>query len=240
MANVLVNDASLADIAEAIREKNGTEETYKPAEMGDAVRAIESGGGVGIILKDFNSTGSPLTVDIRGLQSHYDNLKDDTLKQRFSGNLSYLCYNFGSGSTNGLYTQVVDAYLIDGLDKLPMNMFNYCTALKNIHGDLTEVATLGNNCFAFCVSLTELPYMPSLNKLDNTVFNSCTGLTRIKLYKTPSNSSNISNSAFVNCKNITDIYVPWSEGEINNAPWGAVNATVHYNTAYDENNEPIV
>lgn len=44
MANVLVNDASLADIADAIREKNGTEETYKPAEMGDAVRAIESGG----------------------------------------------------------------------------------------------------------------------------------------------------------------------------------------------------
>lgn len=43
MANVLVNDASLQDIADAIREKNGTEETYKPAEMGAAVRAIESG-----------------------------------------------------------------------------------------------------------------------------------------------------------------------------------------------------
>ena len=239
MANVLVNDASLADIADAIREKNGTEETYKPAEMGDAVRAIESGGGVGIILKDFNSTGSPLTVDIRGLQSHYDNLKDNS-KIRFSGNLSYLCYNFGSGPTNGLYTQTESIYLIDGLDKLPMNMFYYCSSLKNVYGDLSKVATLGNNCFAFCTSLTELPYMPSLNKLDSGVFNGCTGLTKIKLYTAPSKASDIHNFAFLNCTNITDIYVPWAEGAVDKAPWGATNATIHYNTVYDENHEPIV
>ncbi len=40
MAKVLVNDTSLSDIADAIREKNGTSETYKPSEMGDAVREI--------------------------------------------------------------------------------------------------------------------------------------------------------------------------------------------------------
>ncbi len=45
MTKVLVNDSSLMDIADAIREKNGTEETYKPSEMGDAVRSIQSGGG---------------------------------------------------------------------------------------------------------------------------------------------------------------------------------------------------
>ena len=43
MSNVFVEETKLQDIADAIREKNGTEETYKPAEMGDAVRAIESG-----------------------------------------------------------------------------------------------------------------------------------------------------------------------------------------------------
>ena len=42
--NVLVEEQSLQDIANAIREKNGTEETYKPSQMADAVRAIESGG----------------------------------------------------------------------------------------------------------------------------------------------------------------------------------------------------
>lgn len=47
MANVLVNDTSLTNIANAIRGKNGTTNTYKPAEMAAAITAIETGGGSG-------------------------------------------------------------------------------------------------------------------------------------------------------------------------------------------------
>lgn len=43
MTQVLVNEASLQDIASAIREKNESAETYKPAQMGDAIRALKSG-----------------------------------------------------------------------------------------------------------------------------------------------------------------------------------------------------
>lgn len=43
MTKVFVEDNELTDIAEAIREKNGTEETYKPSEMGSAIRAIVGG-----------------------------------------------------------------------------------------------------------------------------------------------------------------------------------------------------
>lgn len=35
--------------------------------------------------------------------------------------------------------------------------------------------------------------------------------------------------AFAYCYNLTDIYVPWAEGDVANAPWGAENATIHYN-----------
>lgn len=42
MSNVLVNENSLQDIASAIREKNGTETTYKPSEMGEAIRGLSS------------------------------------------------------------------------------------------------------------------------------------------------------------------------------------------------------
>lgn len=41
---VYTNDAYYKDIANAIREKTGGEETYLPSEMGDGVRAIQSGG----------------------------------------------------------------------------------------------------------------------------------------------------------------------------------------------------
>lgn len=44
MANVLVQEASLQGIADAIRSKNGTQNTYKPAQMADAIKAISGGG----------------------------------------------------------------------------------------------------------------------------------------------------------------------------------------------------
>lgn len=42
MAQVLVNESSLEDIADAIREKNGSSDTYQPAQMAEAIRSIET------------------------------------------------------------------------------------------------------------------------------------------------------------------------------------------------------
>ena len=47
MANVIINDTNLTNIANAIREKNGTTNSYKPSEMANAIAAIEAGGGGG-------------------------------------------------------------------------------------------------------------------------------------------------------------------------------------------------
>lgn len=35
--------------------------------------------------------------------------------------------------------------------------------------------------------------------------------------------------AFEGCTNLTTINVPWAEGAVANAPWGATNATINYN-----------
>ena len=45
MANVIINDTNLTNIANAIRGKNGTSTTYKPSEMAAAITAISGGGG---------------------------------------------------------------------------------------------------------------------------------------------------------------------------------------------------
>lgn len=44
MANVIIDDTNLTNIAAAIREKNGETTTYKPSEMADAIAAISTGG----------------------------------------------------------------------------------------------------------------------------------------------------------------------------------------------------
>jgi len=38
------------------------------------------------------------------------------------------------------------------------------------------------------------------------------------------------NNIFNGCTQTFDIYVPWSEGEVAGSPWGATNATIHYNS----------
>lgn len=52
MAKVLVNDSSLTGIADAIRGKNGSTDTYKPSEMAAAITAISGGGGSGVTIPD--------------------------------------------------------------------------------------------------------------------------------------------------------------------------------------------
>lgn len=42
MAIVKTNDKHYADIASAIREKNGEETTYNPSEMAEAIKVLES------------------------------------------------------------------------------------------------------------------------------------------------------------------------------------------------------
>ena len=49
MAKVLVTDTHLTDIASAIRNKNGTSDTYKPSEMANAIESIETGGGEAVL-----------------------------------------------------------------------------------------------------------------------------------------------------------------------------------------------
>lgn len=39
----------------------------------------------------------------------------------------------------------------------------------------------------------------------------------------------IDSNAFYNCSNLKTINVPWAEGEVANAPWGATKATINYN-----------
>lgn len=52
MSKVLVNESSLTGIADAIRGKNGSTDTYKPSEMAAAITAISGGGGGGPVIPD--------------------------------------------------------------------------------------------------------------------------------------------------------------------------------------------
>ena len=47
MANVIINDTHLTNIADAIRAKNGSANAYKPSQMAAAIKAINTSGSGG-------------------------------------------------------------------------------------------------------------------------------------------------------------------------------------------------
>lgn len=57
MSKKLYTESDIEDIADAIREKNGSNDTYKVAEMSAAIRSLPTGGGGDFILKRFSYIG---------------------------------------------------------------------------------------------------------------------------------------------------------------------------------------
>ena len=80
--------------------------------------------------------------------------------------------------------------------------------------------------FAYNKYLTTL-HLNNVTQYNGYICAECPNLTTIYFKTTP---TSISNYTFSNCSSITDIYVPWASGEVGGAPWGAIHATIHYNS----------
>ena len=57
----------------------------------------------------------------------------------------------------------------------------------------------------------------------------CDKLKELTIKQSDCRKIDIDDEAFNNCLNLTTINVPWGEGEVPHAPWGATNATINYN-----------
>ena len=115
--------------------------------------------------------------------------------------------------------------LPDGLTSIGNYAFENCTnlALTSLPNGLTSI---GNYAFSGCTNLALTSLPNGLTSIRDYAFQNCTGLTTITFDGTP---SSISSRAFYGCAYITTINVPWAEGAVANAPWGATNATINYN-----------
>lgn len=111
-----------------------------------------------------------------------------------------------------------------GYTKVRYKFFSDCSKLTSIELS-SGIMSIENSAFAHCtnLALTELP--SGITSIGSLAFIYCTKLTSIRFLGTP---TSIDDSAFLACTNLTSIKVPWSEGAVKNAPWGADNATIEY------------
>lgn len=89
-----------------------------------------------------------------------------------------------------------------------------------------ELETIGQRVFWNCYGLTITEIPANVTTIGVNAFYGCTGITNITFKGTP---TSLATSVFAKCNNLTTINVPWAEGAVANAPWGATQATINYN-----------
>ena len=138
---------------------------------------------------------------------------------------------FAGGATKTYIEETYDSdgSLIDvkmhGYKNIRDAAFYGCTslALTSLPDGITSI---GSAAFYDCTSLALTSLPDGITSIGNNAFLVCTGLTSLTFMGTP---SSIGSNTFANCVNLTTINVPWAEGAVANAPWGALNATINYN-----------
>jgi len=95
---------------------------------------------------------------------------------------------------------------------------------------LPAVKTMGTNTFGWSSTLKTVVIGEDIESIGEGLLRNTTSGWICKFLGTP---ASLASRTFYNTQG-GDIYVPWTEGEVANAPWGATTATVHYNTVYDE------
>ena len=166
---------SLKNIANAIREKNGTETQYKPSEMADAVRNIPGGGG-----------GADFTE----------------LERVFSNGFTDYSYYFYYRKTMTEAPSEILKHTASGTSFA--NMFYECNNLAAIPQIDTSSGTAFNAMCLKCSSITTVPqFNLSKGTNFNSMFNSCTNLTETPSLDTSKGTG--FSQVFTQCKNLVTI-----------------------------------
>ena len=137
---------------------------------------------------------------------------------------------FPAGATEP-YTEEIynsDGQFIDvkmyGYETIRAYAFYNCfdLALTTLPSGITNI---GDYAFYYCASLALTTLPSGITNIGGGAFAECTSLVSLTFEGTP---ENIGAGAFAGCNNLTTINVPWAEGAVANAPWGAENATINY------------
>lgn len=201
MSEYLIQRDTLTSIANSIRSRTGSKEGLTPSQMPDAISKMKVGNATEPYTEEtYNSEGKLVNANLYGY---------DQMRSKMFQDCSYL----------------TSVSLPNGLTSISDYAFDKCTnlALTSLPDGITSIGSLA---FANCtkLALTSLP--SGVKTIDDMAFSGCTGLTSMTFNGTP---TSISSTAFQDCTNLTTVNVPWAEGAVANAPWGATNATINYN-----------
>ena len=219
MSKVLVNETSLTGIADAIRSKNGTTDTYFPADMAQAILSLPSGGGgEGLPEEAFTITG---TCDYRFASGGWDWFINEYGNQITTKDISSAQYMFSyctlhsipfdiNGNKTSQYFSCNNMFGNSSLRSVPrlnikpsstQEMFSNCHYLRNIDESALEGidwSRIDNTTSSYdCNRMKNFAYCSSLRSLPMEFLN----------HGNPAgpNSYSIYNYGFTNCYTLDEI-----------------------------------
>lgn len=120
-------------------------------------------------------------------------------------------------------TKLALTSLPSSLTKIGSQTFTACEGLK-ISVIPKSVTTISNNAFYLCSKIISLTFEGGTN-LSSYAFLSLSYLRWVRFKGIP---TTLNANSFGSCSALKLIKVPWAEGAVANAPWGAKNATIIY------------
>lgn len=87
------------------------------------------------------------------------------------------------------------------------------------------VKSIGERAFYSCSFLRDIVIPASVTTIEEGAFSFCQKLSTVTFNGTPTTLPYL----FASCGQLTTINVPWAEGAVTGAPWGATKATINYN-----------
>ena len=157
MAKYVIEDTTLNNTADAIREKTGKTDKITPSNFATEIASIESGSKVtkGIIINEFNSNEYPTDVSIVGMT------------QIPSGYF----YRGTAPAGSLIFSKLIKVNLSDETTEILSYAFGKC---KNLAEITTEgmITKIGDQCFTECTSFEKivLPNVISVPTLGVSVF----------------------------------------------------------------------
>ena len=203
MAKKLYPESAVQAIANAIRAKNGSSETYTIGEMAQAIEDIPSGDDVfkaGTIGTTFNGYKDIGEVHVPDSVTSIGTSAFQNCTGLASIDLPDSLTSIGQNAFYGC-SSLASIDIPDSVTSIGTSAFQNCSSLVSI--DLPDsVTSIKNNTFQNCTGLESIDLPDSLTSIDQYAFSGCPKLVSIDI---PDSVTSIGTSAFANCSKLTSI-----------------------------------
>lgn len=234
MANVIINDTHLTDIADSIRGKNGTNNKYKPSEMASAIQGISTKEDLSNELNAqetlLNNQTSKLSIAINNLKNKVSGGADTSEIED-----AFITHTISGDYVNDRVTKVkygtfyedtnLTSVSFPNVTNVESYAFYKCTSLENI--DIPRLQSASQYTFAYTkpssinfplletISTYTFAYitvpcsvnLPSLKTTSNSSFRDSKGISRVDL----AIATKIDNLCFYYCNNLETLILRKSD-----------------------------